>query len=782
MFVVTGLSLLLLVYVGFGEGKRIYEQFHIEKLTGHGRIVQNVMENYLRAGLPLDQYAGFTQLSEPLVEIQEIDALVVYDQTGRQVFLTVDKNKQNLADTSAIGKRIKDDVIVETGQTQYQIALPLRTRFETVGSLVVVSSADIVAHRLRLSFEPLLYVLLGLSLVFAMIVAIAAPYLARSRMPWLQVGYAITFLSMAVIVVATLVNLYSDGVQGKAKAAAMNLSQRVADVVEFNIRFRDFSGLDRTFNDYRRLNPEISEAALILDGTIQITTDAAKVGKQWASDARTYEYLVEVARPDSPRRVTIAVSVPKDLVYSRVERSVRNFAALFVASAFMAGLFLQVASSMQRIREGGSSAPVANRARLGEETALIIVKPIFFLAVFLEHLTYSFLPQFMQQAASASGVSLGFASAPFTAYYLCFALSLIPAGHFADRHGPRVLIWLGLILASASVFGLVFPGGILEMTGLRALAGVGQGMLFIGIQSYILAVASPEKKTQGAAIIVFGFQGGMISGMAIGSLLVTYLHPQGVFVVSGAIGFATALYSILLIPADTRRMQTTAGLGAAIRRVGSDLKSVIGSGEFLKTMFCIGVPAKAILTGTVTFALPLLLTQQGYSQEEIGQIIMLYGMGVVAASSYISRVVDRTKNTDAILFWGAALSGIGLGLVGLMGSPAVGHGLLSTGVVVSGVILIGLAHGFINAPVVTHVAHSSLAARIGANPVTTAYRFLERVGHIAGPLVVGQLFLVWGQDPHILTWIGIAAGTLGVLFIMSRALPPRVGAMGPEAA
>ncbi len=92
MFVVTGLSLLLLVYVGFGEGKRIYEQFHIEKLTGHGRIVQNVMENYLRAGLPLNQYAGFTQLSDGLVELPEIDALVVYDQTGSRCFSPSTRN------------------------------------------------------------------------------------------------------------------------------------------------------------------------------------------------------------------------------------------------------------------------------------------------------------------------------------------------------------------------------------------------------------------------------------------------------------------------------------------------------------------------------------------------------------------------------------------------------------------------------------------------------------------------------------------------------------------
>ena len=67
--------------------------------------------------------------------------------------------------------------------------------------------------------------------------------------------------------------------------------------------------------------------------------------------------------------------------------------------------------------------------------------------------------------------------------------------------------------------------------------------------------------------------------------------------------------------------------------MASDLKNVVRSGEFLKTMFCIGIPAKAILTGTITFALPLLLGQYGYRQEEIGQIIMLYGVGVVAASA-----------------------------------------------------------------------------------------------------------------------------------------------------
>jgi len=344
-----------------------------------------------------------------------------------------------------------------------------------------------------------------------------------------------------------------------------------------------------------------------------------------------------------------------------------------------------------------------------------------------------------------------------------------------------VLIWLGLIIASASILTLAIPLGMLPLTALRALSGIGQGMLFIGIQSYILAVASPEKKTQAAAIIVFGFQGGMISGMAIGSLLVSYLHPQGVFLVSGAIGCATAIYSILLIPGGLHSKRVKGGLGAAVRRVSNDLALVVRSGEFLKTMFFIGVPAKAILTGAVTFAMPLLLAQQGYRPEEVGQIIMLYGIGVVAASGYVSRLVDRTSNTESVLFWGAAISGIGLVLVGLMGSRAVGEGLLSTVVVVTGVVVVGLAHGFINAPVVTHVAHSELAGRIGATPVTATYRFLERVGHIAGPFVVGQLFLVWGQSPQILAWIGVATAALGLLFLAQRT-PPGMRAAGPEVA
>src|SRR6266851_4498670 len=627
MFVVTGLSLLLLVYVGFGEAKRTYEEFNIEKLVAQGSIAQNSIENYLRAGLPLKQYVGFTNLAEPIVENEDIDALTVYDLAGRQLFFVTDKSKPKLPEPPPVIKQIKDKMEVDSSSSHYQVVRPLRTRFETVGSVVVVSPKTVVTKRLDDTFRPLVFLLLGLSVAFAVFVSLAAPYLARTRAPWLQVAYGLTFLGMAAFVVGSLISLYSDGIQGKAKETAFTLSQRLSDVVEFNLRIRDFESLDKT------------------------------------------------------RQVHVAVSVPGDLVYHRVERSVRNFAALFVASCFFAGLFLQVAAAMQRLRQAPAPSGTTLGVRVREESALAVVKPIFFLAVFIESLTYSFLPRFMQDVATTAGVSSGFASAPFTTYYLCFALSLIPAGHFSERHGPRALIWSGLLLAGMSMLSLTMPLGIVLATVARGVSGIGQGMLFIGIQAYILAVASPEKKTQGAAIIVFGFQGGMISGMAIGSLLVSYLQPQGVFAIGGAVGLATALYSAVLMPRGRAPERVEGGFGAALTRVGGDMLRVMRSTEFLKTMFLIGVPAKAILTGIITFALPLLLGQEGYRQEEIGQVIMLYALAVVASSSLISRMVDRTGRTESMLFWGAVISGFGLVLIGFMGSNATGHGTLSTALV-----------------------------------------------------------------------------------------------------
>ncbi len=777
MLLVSGLSLVLLMYIGFGEAQRTYQQFYLDKLVAQARVVQNTMEAYLRPGLPLKQFVGFARLTEPILESDPaVAAMTTFDFNGAPVFSSGSATAALLDKAPRMAQGDPGYELRES-PAEYQIVLPLRNKFETVGRLAVIMPRAVVEERVAEGFRPLLAVALGLSLLFALFVFFGVPKARSLRVPWLQMAYAMTFLTMAAAVIWTLVSLYSDGAQVKAKALADSLGQRLSDLVAFNIDIGEIGGLDRTFGDYIRLNPDISAAGLTVDGRVVIHTDPDQVGRPWRSSRSTYEYVVDLTPPGSPREIRVAVALPTALIYRQIARSVKNFAALFVASALFAGLFLQLAGSVKQGAQAPEAPPDPVERRRHQSLALNLLKPVFFAAVFLEHLNYAFLPQFVYQVVEAAGLSAGFASAPFIAFYLCFALALVPAGHFAQHHSPRPLMYLGMLLAGGGLLLLASDGGFGLVVAARALSGAGQGMLFIGVQSYILAMAPPDRRTQGAAIIVFGFQGGMIAGMAIGSLLVTYMGPAGVFLLSGVIAFSLSVYALTLVPAVPREEVQEAPIALSPGQVLANIGKVLRCLDFLKTMLLIGIPAKAVLTGVIIFALPLLLSQYRYAQEDIGQIIMVYAAGVVVASLFAARVVDRTGRTQGVLFFGAIVGGLGLFLIGLIGwlpgAAGVGGSLLVTLILVVGVATIGIAHGLINAPVVTHVADSRLAARVGASSLTATYRFLERLGHIAGPMIVAQLFLIGGQGTQVLLWLGSAVLAFGILFALLS--PPGQG-------
>ncbi len=768
----AGLTLLLLVYVGFGEARQTYQQFTVEKLFAQGRVIENAMETFLRPGLPIRQYVGFATRAEPILSSDpSIASIAVYDAEGQLVFSSgaqVPLLKSSIADS---GDDTRD---LRQNERYLQVVLPLQSRFESVGSLTLTIPNSVINDRVEHDFKRLLPVVLALSLTFGLFTAIAGTQLTGRSRRSLQIAYGVTFMSMAAVVVATLVILYSDGAQAKTKALANSLGQRIGDIAAFNLNIDEIIGLDQALLEYRRLNPTISAAALMVDGNVELHTDAAAVGKPWVGEPRTYEYTFDLTPSDSARRITLAVTVPKQIVFWQVARSVKNFLALFIASAFIAGLALQLAASM-RDRVNTDEAVCGGRTL--NDIALDRVKPVFFVAVFLEQLLQPFLPQFVDKAAAASGLPPGVISAPFTAYYLMFALALIPAARYAERFGAKSLMFGGLSLSAAGLAVLTLPVDFTVLTAARGLSGVGQGMLFIGVQSYIFAIAAPTRKTQAAAIIVFGFQGGMVSGTAIGSLIVVYIGAQGVFVLATALALLMTMYVMAVVPAAATNVSRRLQRGTATtRQFFIDLGQLIRSLDFLKVMLCVGIPAKAVMTGVVIFALPLLLTEAGFAQEDIGQVIMVYGAGVLIASIYASRRVDRTGRADIVLFLGTVASGAGLMLIGLASWQPVNSAAsdlpLATLAMITGVLIVGLAHGFVNAPVVTHVATSRVATAIGPESATATYRFLERIGHVAGPMVMGQLFFFsGGHNPAAVAWVGLAVLGLGLLFLIPTRRP-----------
>ncbi|MEL6287798.1 MAG: MFS transporter [Pseudomonadota bacterium] len=811
MFVVLFVSLLLLVYVAFGEAKRTFEGFQGDKLHGQVLVVQNSMQTPLRSGLALKQFVGFKTLTDPIFSSDNsVGTLTAYDLTGDVVFSAGDvaiiRNLPKPFEIVSPVRTIESSVasgaqraskteqrkryILARQNGHYRIVVPLRNKFETVGYLGITMPESVVENRVREAFQPLFYASIIPALIFALLIGIFGPRMARSRVPWAQISFGIVFLTASAGVIATLIALYSDGAQAKARALAGSLGQRLSDVVAFNININEIQGLDRTFGEYLNVNPDISAASLTVDGRIVIHTDRTRVGERWIGSADHYEYVVDLKSPLSDREVQVAVELPGGVVLEQIARSVKNFAALFIASAFLASLFFQLGGAVRRPMSSKSGRADGKGVSANDpptetsnEWMLDHLKPVFFLGVLLEHLTYAFLPQFVQAAVTSAGVSPSFASAPFVGFYLFFALTLIPAGYAAQRIGPKLLMSLGLVLAGAGLASLAFYPEFITILMARCLSGIGQGMLFIGVQSYLLAVAPPGKKTQAAGIIVYGFQGGMISGMAVGSLLVSYMGPDGVFMLAAAIGVIASAYAVVAVPSipaeAVNRAPTVPAQGLMVS-VGHAIRNF----NFMNTMITIGVPAKAVLTGVMTFALPLLLAQSGYPQEDIGQIIMIYAISVVLSSGLISSYVDGIGNARNVLFQGAVLSGVGLLLIGVSGgldTAAETAGYVSTGLLVIGVALLGIAHGFINAPVVTFIADSDLADRIGQSTATATYRFLERIGHVAGPVVVGQLLIWTAYDWNTISVVGLVIAMFAFIFILTAENTPKRTVRSPEA-
>lgn len=761
MLVVAGMSLLILLYVAFGETRRNYERFQIEKLVSQGQVAQSVMETFLRPGLPMHQFVGFTPLTEPMVNADDLlDAISAHDVNGERIFTSGTKDIEPLSTDT--GRKTEDGVAeVRMSADLIQVILPLRNRFEAAGSLVLTSPRDKVSAKVVDAFRPLAMLSGIVSLLFTVFVLFASGKLTqKDHAKAVAIGFALKFMGVSIIVVATMMSIYAQGAQSKAKSIADSLGQRLDDIVNYNLNFDDIVGIIPLFAEYKRLNPDIRAAALMVEGKVRAHTESKIRGVEWVSSANDYEYTVSIVPPGSIRKVEVTVAMPKSVVYRQVLRSVKNFAALFVASALVAALFMGVARSLQQISHSPESMSPDSR----EKAALALIKPVFFLAVFVEHLNYAFLPQLMHEQAASAGLSTGYATLPFLAYYFFFAISLVPAGRMDDKVGSRTLIMSGIGLAAAGVILMSLVPAFEFSIAARALSGLGQGTLFIGVQSYVLKNALPDRKTRGGSAIVFGFQAGMIAGMAIGSLLVSYISPSGVFQLGAALAIATMLYAALVLPRNEFSGESRSQPGV----VWNDLARMMKDASFLKTMLLIGVPAKAVLTGVVLFALPMLLAKQGFAKEDIGQITMVYAAAVIFASTAVAQYADRTGETGKVLFYGGLLTAAGLGTISLVGMSAIidwnTNTIPATLLILAGVIMVGLAHGLVNAPVVTHVAETQVAASLGAGNVAATYRLVERFGHMIGPVIMGQCFAYFGLTWSAVGFVGLAVFILAALF------------------
>jgi MFS family permease len=773
ILLVLGMSLGLLFYVGYGEARKTYPRFEIDKLAAQGDLVKTSVQSFLLADLSLEQFPGFNTIADPILQSDpSITAIYVANTKGEVIFIKTQGGvSYNLAEMTTgfrpSGLQTRNDPYdITENALFYQVQLELSNRIETIGSVDIILPRENINRSINNSF---FYVIIGgavLLVVYAFYV-----FFKISRWGgggegtrWLPVSYAIAFVAMTLVVLVALLGLYTTGIQGKTLALTNSLSQRLNIPVSLGLPLANFEGLDRTFKEYQRLNPDLSVVALTIEDKIVIHTDAAQVGKTWQRNAANFEFEQVLNTPAS--NAVVHLAIPNSVVYGKLWRGIKNFVALFIASMLLSVVLFSFIRSYSKFKALGNN-PISRQA-----FQLSLMVPLYFVSIFADALTKSFTPQYFDSLAAQAGLDRGWSATLFTAYFVCYAIALFPTAQLTEKIGMKPLFLIGTTLNCVQLLILAFVQNFYAMYAVQILAGLGQGIFFIAVQSFVLKVSQSSERTRGAGVIVFGYNGGTLSGLAIGALLVAdpAIGQTGVFIIGAVVCGLVLLTSLVLLPRHPEVLVETTEAGVistaspAKRGFFGGFTKSFGDIRFLKAVVLIAIPTRVIMIGLIVSNLPLILSRQNYQSDDIGQIMMFYSGGVLISSYFISRVVDRTGKLGLVLFIGLIGSGIGVALVGLMDWQWETIPFMTTVVLLLGLGTLGLSHGFIQAPALTYVTDTKTADSMGRSSATSIYRLYERIGNIAGPVLISQLLIWNNQDTIVITWVGFGIIGFSLLF------------------
>ena len=806
-------TLLLLTYVGFGEAKRTFPRFQLKKMATQGEIITNAFDAYLQSGLPLNQFSGFSSRSEGVISSDDsVEQIRVIDNNNNTIFLDTAQSLTKSELSNLLTERTYTSCLADTKSGNYQfvesdvsykITLPLNSKFGVAGYVILESDKEVVFEILHNKYRFVFYtfgILLSCFILFIVGYELAVQNKGK-RQRILKIGFCFVFFAMLLFIGVTIFDIYESGAKSNTKVLSDSMAQRLAAVIELGIDIQDIDGINKAFDNYKSNNPDINAIAFIENDVSLFHTNKNVVGQQYKTMKNSYEYIVPLDIGSANKQeLRVAVSIPVDIVMQAIRSNAKNFIVLFIACGLISLIFLDASTGLLTFgdKKKIQKERTSNAVSISDENfkiGLTLIKPAYFLIVFLYALSGSFLPQVVVKLAEATGSSIASTSLPFTIYYLFFAAVLIPAGHYAEKGSLKKLMGLGFI---AEVFGLgllAFTTDYWFLTVGRALSGIGQGFFLIGLQSYLLEITPEDKRTQGAAVKVIGRNAGLIAGTAIGALLYAYMEYNKVFIIASALSVIGMIYLWKLVPAVEFITGIKRDSKKSKKPSGGMLKNILlvfKDAEFMKTLLLVGLVGKMGITGVVMFAVPLVMARQNIITEDIGLALMLYYISSMLMTHFASKLVDKLGTTKMVLFASSLLGGIGVLLLGFIGVtqvdvstllPSVAYlqsfalnlnqAILSIGVnhlflyiTLVCLLLAGMSNGLLAAPVLTHINKTDSANKFGNKSITATYVFLERIGHVLGPMIISSLFIFTNQSNIAISLFGLITIVLGILFVV----------------
>lgn len=806
--IVMVLSIGLLFFIGIGESYRVAPSLILTNLCNQGKLLKDSIDISLKLGLPIE-YPGFQSRAQNLAHQSDLiaHAQVVANRAGDIQSVIGGQVLTCDMDGKALLQTIKIDwmgmILQKTPNQMFEIELRLEDKIGPVGSLNVITEKGVFSEDINRIFGDIFMVAVLLIGVIPFIIALLQTQF-KTRQGMIQKGlYHFTFLAIALLIIEYQVALYAEQIKAQSQSLAKNLSERlvIPEQLGFDLQ-NDFSGFDTLLDTYRAESQDISHLYLLRNEKVLVSSISdeyqhaqAACGGPGALNNRN-QFIVNCLPIDnSPYQ--ILVQTPWAKVYGKIWNSSRNFLVLFIASALISNLFLNALLSIQRL---GSRPEKRQKSRfqcaVEPHLALELVKPIFALGILTEAINLAFLPAYLESIFANSEWSV---SSVFGIYFVCFAAILIPAGRWAEANKLKSMMWISLVISALALLGMAFTQDPLSIMVLRGLAGIGQGILFISVQSYLIEIERQSPDVSGPRQLVIGFNISTVSGAAIGALLMPMLGEKAVFILGSIIGLACAFYTLYMIQDITPNWSPISsasgkkiGWGARIMKtlrhqpsaVYKRLKPLLSDFEFNKTIVLIGLPTKAVYTGVLIFVMPIFLKSLHLDTELIGQILIFYYIGVLLTTVLGAKLASIVHRPTNLLLLGVLGSGLGMMMIGgaewvfaywqaesvvfSEGNEVQRLPVMQLVSVIIGTFLLGLSHGCIHAPVISHITHISLAKKVGPSTTAAFYRFLERLGHVSGPAFAAYLFI--GTDGEMMTrqfiFVGAGIVAMGLLFAL----------------
>lgn len=345
---------------------------------------------------------------------------------------------------------------------------------------------------------------------------------------------------------------------------------------------------------------------------------------------------------------------------------------------------------------------------------------------------------------------------PLAGYLFAIVLMSPYARVLVERFGVKRVFVAASIPALVAHLGLYAASTAQEIIFWRTVTGFGYALVTLAAQDYVLSVATKKQRDRMLGIFTLVLFGGVFSGVALGGVLADRLGQANVFLVSAALIAGSAGLSMWLIAPGIGRVAVVRAQG-----VGTSKWVALKDPQLFALIVGIAVPSAVVLQAFVSYLVAVTLDSQGQSSAEIGRVLMLYFLAVMAVSPLAGVLTERLRVPGPLLCaFGAALSGLAL-------LPAAAAPSQLT--MILAMILAGTGGALVRGTQVSialHRAETDLA-HIGATAILGALRTGERLGSIAGLVLVAGIAGAAGYETAILT-VAVWSLAGGSLFVVMR--------------